>query len=140
MFLWYSVYKNNNIKPMNKRRKFLILIFILLLGGYIGYNYIYQDHRDIKTETSQFEITAPYLLERFKTNDAEALLNQTITVTGVITNLEEGAVTLDESVYASFSEKMSELKVNEKVQIKGRCIGYDELFEIVKLDQCSLLK
>lgn len=125
---------------MNKRRKFLILIFILLLGGYIGYNYIYQDHRDIKTETSQFEITAPYLLERFKTNDAEALLNQTITVTGVITNLEEGAVTLDESVYASFSEKMSELKVNEKVQIKGRCIGYDELFEIVKLDQCSLLK
>ncbi len=140
MFPWYSVYKNNNNKPMNKQRKFLILIFILLVGGYIGYNYIYQDHRDIKTETSQLEITAPYLLERFKTNDAEALLNQTITVTGVITNLEEGAVTLDESVYASFSEKMPELKINEKAQIKGRCIGYDELFEIVKLDQCSLLK
>ena len=125
---------------MSKQRKFLILILILLVGGYLGYNYIYQDHRDIKSETPQLEITAPYLLERFKTNDGAALLNKTITVTGVITSLEEGAVTLDESVYASFIEKMSELKVNEKLQIKGRCIGYDELFEIVKLDQCSLLK
>ncbi len=125
---------------MSKQRKFLILILILLVGGYLGYNYIYQDHRDIKSETPQLEITAPYLLERFKTNDGAALLNKTITVTGVITSLEEDAVTLDESVYASFIEKMSELKVNEKVQIKGRCIGYDELFNIVKLDQCSLLK
>ncbi|MBK5213298.1 MAG: hypothetical protein JJE55_06535 [Flavobacteriaceae bacterium] len=125
---------------MSKQRKFLILILILLVGGYLGYNYIYQDHRDIKSETPQLEITAPYLLERFKTNDGAALLNKTITVTGVITSLEEGAVTLDESVYASFIEKKSELKVNEKLQIKGRCIGYDELFEIVKLDQCSLLK
>ncbi len=124
---------------MSKQRKFLILIFILLVGGYIGYNYVYQDHRDIQSETSQIEITAPYLLERFKTNDGAALLNKTITVTGTITNMEEGAVTLDESVYASFSEQISELNTNDKVVIKGRCIGYDELFEIVKLDQCSLL-
>ncbi len=125
---------------MSKQRKFLILIVALLLVGYFGYNYVYQDHRDIKSETSQLEITGPDLLERFKTNDGEALLNETITVTGVITNVEDGAVTLDESVYASFSEKNPELKKDGIVKIKGRCIGYDELFEIVKLDQCSLIK
>jgi len=125
---------------MSKQRKFLIMILILLVGSYLAYNYIYQDHRDIKSETSQLEITAPYLLERFKTNDGDAILNKTITVTGTITNLEEGAVTLDESVYATFDENSSGLAIDEKVIIKGRCIGYDELFEIVKLDQCSIIK
>jgi uncharacterized membrane protein affecting hemolysin expression len=124
---------------MSKQRKILILI-VLLLVGYFGYNYIYQDHRDIKSETSQLEITAPYLLERFKTNDANSLLNKTISVTGVITNLEDGAITLDESVYATFNENISQVTTNEKIMIKGRCIGYDELFEIVKLDQCSIIK
>ncbi|HBC03364.1 MAG TPA: hypothetical protein DC015_03990 [Aequorivita sp.] len=67
-------------------------------------------------------------------------MNQTISVTGVITNLEDGAITLDESVYATFDENIPQLTTNEKIMIKGRCIGYDELFEIVKLDQCSLIK
>ena len=92
---------------MGKQRKFLILVLILVLIGFFGYKYLYQDHRDIKTETSQLEITAPYLLERFKKNDAEDLLNKTITVTGIVTDLEEGAITLEESVYASFNESFS---------------------------------
>lgn len=125
---------------MNKQKKFLILFILLLLVGYFGYNYLYQDHRDIKSETSQLEITAPYLLERFKTNDGNALLNKTISVSGVITNLEDRAITLDESVYAAFDENIQHLTTNENIIIKGRCIGYDELFEIVKLDQCSLIK
>lgn len=125
---------------MKKKRLFLILILLVVIGGFMVYNYMYQDHRDIQSETSQLEITAPYLLERFKTDDGASLLNKTITVTGTITSIEEGAVTLNESVYASFSEEIPELKANNKVAIKGRCIGYDELFEIVKLDQCTLIK
>lgn len=125
---------------MSKKSKFLILLVLLLLVGYFGYNYIYQDHRNIEAETSQLEITAPYLLERFKTNDGDALLNKTITVTGSITNVEDGAVTIDESVYATFSQNNPTLAVNDKIMVKGRCIGYDELFEIVKLDQCSIVK
>lgn len=124
---------------MSKQRKFLILIALLLLVGYFGYNYIYQDHRNIESETSQFEITAPYLLERFEKNDGDDLLNKTITVTGIITDVEMNAITLDESVYASFTENISDVNNNQKVKIKGRCIGYDELFGIVKLDQCSLI-
>jgi len=125
---------------MKKKRLFLILILLVVIGGFMVYNYMYQDHRDIQSETSQLEITAPYLLERFKTDDGASLLNKTITVTGTITAIEEGAVTLNESVYASFPEEIPELRANNKVAIKGRCIGYDELFEIVKLDQCSMIK
>ena len=51
---------------MTKRRRFLLLITLIVMGGYFGYNYMYKDHRDIKTEVSEIEIAAPYLLERFK--------------------------------------------------------------------------
>lgn len=125
---------------MKKPRKLLIFLVLLLVVGFFAYNYIYQDHRDISAEAPTLEITAPYLLERFKTNDADGLLNKTLSVTGLITGLEEGAITLDESVHATFLEKNTSLSKHEKVRIKGRCIGYDELFEIVKLDQCSLMK
>ncbi|MCG2419295.1 hypothetical protein K8089_09695 [Aequorivita sp. F47161] len=125
---------------MSKQRIFLIVLLLLAVVGYFGYNYVYQDHRNIKTETSQLEITAPYLLERFKTNDAEELLNKTITVTGEISNIEGDAITLEESVYASFDTMNTEVSVKDKVKIKGRCIGYDELFEIVKLDQSTVIK
>ena len=54
---------------MTQRRRFLLLISSLAMIGYFGYTYMYKDHRDIKTEVSEIEIVAPYLLERFKNDD-----------------------------------------------------------------------
>ena len=125
---------------IQKKYKILLILFLLMvIGGIVAYNYVYHDHRDIQDESSKLEIAADGLLNRFQNNEQD-LLNQTITVTGTVTKVEEGAVTLDESVYASFSEANKRPKLNESVRIKGRCIGYDELFGIVKLDQCSLQK
>jgi hypothetical protein len=125
---------------MIKRRRILLILTLSLLGAYFVYNYMYKEHRNIKTETSKIEIAAPYLLERFKTNDAESLLNTTITVIGVITNIEEGTITIDSSVHCAFNDKIIGLNINDSVKVKGRCIGYDDLFEVVKLDQCSIIK
>ena len=124
---------------MAKRRQFLILIVLLTLGGYFGYNYLYKDHRDIKTEVSEIEIAAPYLLERFKNNDGDDLLNRTITVTGKITQIESGAITIDSNVHCSFASELIGLENGNSIIVKGRCIGYDDLFEIVKLDQCTII-
>jgi hypothetical protein len=35
---------------------------------------------------------------------------------------------------------VNDFKNGDIVVIKGRCIGYDDLFEIVKLDQCIIIK
>jgi hypothetical protein len=125
---------------MAKRRRFLLLIALMALVGYFVYNYIYKDHRDIKTEVSEIEITAPYLLERFKKDDGKDLLNRTITVTGTITQVESAAITIDANVYCSFGNEVNGFKNGDLIAIKGRCIGYDDLFEIVKLDQCTIIK
>lgn len=125
---------------MQKRRRLIWAVLLLLLGSYFLYNYMYKDHRDISSETSHIEITAPYLVERFKSDDAASLLNSTITVSGLVTNIESGAITIDSDVYCSFDTEYSGINLNEAVKIKGRCIGYDDLLKIVKLDQCSIIK
>ena len=124
---------------MNKRQKIIIVISILILGGYFAYDYVYKDHRDIGTEESSLEIAATYLLERFKTGDGNDLLNRTITVSGTVTQLEKLSVTLNGSVYCSFASESFDAKSDKKLRIKGRCIGYDDLFDVVKLDQCIIL-
>lgn len=125
---------------MAKRRRFLLLITLIALVGYFGYNYMYKDHRDIKTEVSEIEIAAPYLLERFKKDDGKDLLNRTITVTGTITQIESAIITIDGNVHCSFGNQVNGFKNGDRIAIKGRCIGYDDLFEIVKLDQCTIIK
>lgn len=124
---------------MTKRRKFLLLVTLIALVGYYGYNYMYKDHRDIMAEVSEIEIAAPYLLERFKNNDGKDLLNRTITVTGTITQLESNAITIDSNVHCSFRSEVGGFINGDAIAIKGRCIGYDDLFEVVKLDQCLLI-
>jgi hypothetical protein len=125
---------------MTKRRTVFLSIILVALIGYFGYNYMYKDHRDIKTEISEIEIAAPYLLERFKKDDGKDLLNRTMTVTGTITQVESAAITIDSNVYCSFENNVDTVKNGDRIIIKGRCIGYDDLFEIVKLDQCTIIK
>ncbi len=126
---------------MSRRgKKLLIAVLLLAVAGYFGYNYLYQDHRDIQSEESALEISSSDLLDMFKANDTPEILNGTITVTGTITQTEANAVVLDESVHCTFAEGLDGLSVGSSVKIKGRCIGYDDLFEIVKLDQSSVLK
>lgn len=125
---------------MNKRKRLLFAVLLLLAGGYFAYNYMYKEHRDISSEASKLEISAPYLLERYKTDDAAELLNTTISVNGVISQVEEGAITLDSGVHCSLMDGSTGLVEGSKITVKGRCIGYDDLFEIVKLDQCTIIK
>lgn len=123
-----------------RRRKLLWAIFLVAIGAYFIYGYIYKDHRDIQAEAPTMELTGEELLQKFQNGEGNDLLNKTISVSGEVTLLEESAVTIANSVYASFITLPSEIKAGESYVIKGRCIGYDDLFEVVKIDQCSLSK
>ena len=47
---------------------------------------------------------------------------------------------LENTVFCLFTQKTKEKLINNKVTVKGKCIGYDELFQEVKLDQCTINK
>jgi len=128
-----------------KKFKWPLVLFVLLLLSYFGYNYIYQGHRNIEQETAQHVITSKDLIAEFKTDAVLAetkYLNKTIEVSGIISEVTATEITLDDYIFSTFKESLdrNESKINETIIIKGRCIGYDDLLEQIKLDQCTIKK
>jgi len=121
-----------------KARIGLFAIAVLVVVAIIGYQYAYQDHRDIATEEAVMVVSAEELKQLFLDEKGQEALNKTVSVSGIITEKEEGALTLDNAVYCVLSIKADSMEVGTAVTAKGRCIGYDDLFELVKLDQTTL--
>ncbi|MDO5977691.1 OB-fold protein [Flavivirga spongiicola] len=120
----------------------IILIFITLVVVF-GYNYIYQDHRNIETEQATFSLSANEISAEFSKNleaSEKKYLNKTVEIYGLITELNTMDLTLNDNVYCAFSTPFNtSYNIDSEIKIKGRCIGYDDLLEQVKLDQCSIV-
>jgi hypothetical protein len=125
---------------MKKKVKIFIILVLVSLGAYFVYNYMYQDHRDIKEEKAVVSISASELVTYFNENNSEKVLNKTVQVSGVITEIDDKNITLDDKVQCSFDSELNNLNLNETITVKGRCIGFDELFEVAKMDQSSIIK
>lgn len=128
-----------------KRNKILIILILTVIVGYLVYSYIYKSHRDIASEKESFTVTADQIHSEFKTDEKSAnekYLDKTIDVTGTVSSLDaaENTIVLDEKMFAIFKDKLPpELKVQSKAKIKGRFMGYDDLVEEMKIDQCVLV-
>ncbi|MEZ4857908.1 MAG: hypothetical protein R2781_03785 [Flavobacteriaceae bacterium] len=121
-----------------KKRNFLIAFLVIVAGAYTGYKYLYKSHRNIEAEVALLKVEAKQLVAMLLSDNSQGILNKTVEVTGIITEIENQSITLDEAIQCTFSQLPKGLELNKKVTIKGRCIGYDDLFELAKLDQCSL--
>lgn len=121
------------------RSRILIAVVLLSLGAYFGYNYLYQEHRDIQTEAAFLETNSDELIRLFQETNTPEVLNQTVQITGIVTQIEGDGITLDDKVHCSFPTSQFKVRVGEEAIVKGRCIGYDDLFEIVKLDQSAII-
>ncbi|MBJ6367092.1 OB-fold protein [Snuella sedimenti] len=120
------------------------IIFVIILIAVIGYNYIYQDHRDIETETPAYDVTSTILINNFINNATDSekkYLNKTVEVSGNISEINATDLTLNDVVFCLFSTPINKttIQLGSQIKIKGRVIGYDDLLEQVKLDQCSIL-
>ncbi len=125
------------------KKRLWIILLIVIIGGFLGYNYIYQDHRDIDAETPEFTVTSQAIATEFSNDAATAetkYLNKTIMVSGNITEVNAKDITINNTLFCNLNEgyETTNFKINDNITIKGRCIGYDDLLEQVKLDQCSI--
>lgn len=124
-----------------KKRSFIILLLLGVIA--VGlYKYIYKNHRDIASEASAFIVSSHQLSTEFIQDAITAetkYLNKTIEITGVISDVEQHSLTLNDKVFCQFAEQLSAIKTDEYLKIKGRVIGYDDLLEQVKLDQCHII-
>lgn len=121
-------------------KKWIIILAILFIA-FLVYKYIYKEHRNIQNERSEFVLNAKTLVDEFQIDPTKAeskYLNKTITVSGSVSELNKKELTIDDKVFCLFNESITNIILNQNIKIKGRFIGYDDLLEQVKLDQCSI--
>ena len=126
---------------MWKKTLYLLLFFCFVVVITATFKYMYRPHKDIQASKASFVVTATELSAAFA-NESELAtqkyLNKTLEVSGTISELNTESLLLDNLVFCYLSQPY-ENTVLQPITIKGRCIGYDELLEIVKLDQCSIV-
>jgi len=125
----------------------ILYIFILIVCVVLAtatYFYLYQNHRDVSREQVSYTVDVASLTNEFLSDENAAnkkYLDKTILIKGNITmvSYEENAIVLDNKVFATFAAEVpSNLNASESVKVKGRFLGYDDLLEQLKIDQCTI--
>lgn len=103
--------------------------------------YLNKSHRDIRREQAVSQFQSNDLLSLFIYDEVLAskhYLDQTIEVKGIVTEIKYKFLTLDDKIYCKFVDTIPQNLLYTNLKVKGRCIGFDELLEQIKLDQCTL--
>ena len=124
-------------------RIFIPLLVTSIAVVYYTYN---KPHRDFNKSPSQFTVESKKLISFYKNNLKEAnskYLDKIILITGVITDFEKDIIILDNGIVCTLdsSQKIDDqIYTGSEISIKGRCIGYDDLFEEVRVDHSFIIK
>lgn len=131
---------------MKKNKIVLGLVILLLLvsgGSYLYYGVLFKTSRNIESEEPIFTISAERLIQDYNTNQKKAdskYLNKTIQIEGIVSSETDSTLVLHNTVFCLLNHPQKNKLTKKNVIIKGKCIGYDELFEEIKLDQCTIIK
>ena len=128
---------------LKRRLKILGIIALVILVSFFSIRYYVYNagRRDIQSEETAFAVSSEAIVTEFSSNATASnkkYLEKTIAVSGVITSIKGEEVILDNSVNCNFLTASKSLKKNQKLTIKGRVVGYDDLLGEVRLDQCNL--
>ncbi|MGC6430510.1 MAG: hypothetical protein ACON5F_05670 [Jejuia sp.] len=127
---------------MKKKASYIIAITTIVLGitGYTIYGYMYKAHRDIASEGIDYNLTSDYLQKAMRVDStSKKIIDRVIQTEGVITSIEQNSVVINDAIQVNFTKTdISNLQPQTKLTIKGRCVGYDDLLELVKIDQAII--
>ena len=131
------------IKMKFIKKYFPLLIILLAIAVYFVWN---KPHKDYSTMRTDITISSLNFINEFKANSTlatEKYLNQIIFVTGNTTDKLTKSVVIDNGIVCtldSSSLKALELiQINNEASIKGRFVGFDDLFEEIRLDHCFIM-
>ena len=125
-------------------KKYLPPLFILLL--IIVYAVWNQPHKNYSNTKPNITIDSSNFINEFKTNSTlatEKYLNQVILVNGNVTDRLTKSVVLNNGIVCTLDslslKALKLIQINNEVFIKGRFVGFDDLFEEIRLDHCFIM-
>jgi Sec7-like guanine-nucleotide exchange factor len=126
---------------LSKKSK-LILVFIVIgiTISFMAYKYVMKSPEKIETKEVFFDGLAFNFLTKVQ-EDVTVWQNKVVNIKGEITTIDSKGITLENQIYCQFREDVnfSSLKIDTQIILKGRVIGYDDLLEEIKLDQCIII-
>ncbi|WP_299678763.1 hypothetical protein [uncultured Tenacibaculum sp.] len=126
---------------LKKNKKLLITLSLIAIVGFGTYSYVFQKPQEVSEIKPSFEGSSKEFITQNGTNISE-WNSKIIQITGTISTINDEGVVIDENVFCQFSENqnLNTLKENQTITIKGMVIGYDDLLNELKLNQCTLKK
>ncbi len=135
------MFQNNKIQLT---KKYLPPLFILLL--IIVYAVWNKPHKNYSNTKPNITIDSSNFINEFKTNSTlatEKYLNQVILVNGNVTDRLTKSVVLNNEIVCTLDSSslkaLGLIQINNEVSIKGRFVGFDDLFEEIRLDHCFIM-
>ena len=124
------------------KTKGFILAIIVIIIGYLSYNYMYQEHRNVMEEKASFSMSSIRLYSIFNNTSTEShreYLNKIIEFDGLVNSINEGLLVIKPNIVCKLDSNFSiaNLNIGDTLILKGRCIGFDDLFMEVKMDNVS---
>lgn len=127
------------------KKGIIIILAIAVLGGIGAYFYVFhKPHRDPSAEAATFQIMSVEIAQEFGNNEAaatEKYLDKVVEVKGTVLEVDGSTVILDNVVSCAGAtvEAFNGVQEGDELVVKGRVIGFDDLFGEVKLDNCVKL-
>ncbi|GMN09035.1 hypothetical protein MTsPCn9_05090 [Croceitalea sp. MTPC9] len=120
------------------------IVLMVMAGAIINKKVINPEHREISEEKTDFTISAENLQFHFANDPGKATkkyMDRVVEISGNITEVEANSMVMSNRVQVDFLDSLnSQLNIDGNVTIKGRCVGFDELLLMVKIDQATILK
>ena len=131
------------IKMKFIKKYFPLLIILLAIAVYFVWN---KPHKDYSTMSTDITISSLNFINEFKANSTlatEKYLNQIIFVSGNTTDKLTKSVVLDNGIVCTLDSSSLKalrlIQINNEISIKGRFVGFDDLFEEIRLDHCFIM-
>ena len=135
------MFQDNKIQLI---KKYLPLVFIVLL--IIVYAVWNKPHKNYSNTKPSITIDSSNFINEFKTNSTlatEKYLNRVILVNGNVTDRLTKSVVLNNGIVCTLDSSslkaLGLIQINNEVSIKGRFVGFDDLFEEIRLDHCFIM-
>jgi hypothetical protein len=125
---------------MKKSRIIALVLLLSVVVGVSAFNYVmHGGGRNLLKEETNFSVSSNDLAKEFSTNTNLAnakYLEKAVAVKGIVADVNNNVITLDNGIVCTLQTANNAIKKNQVVTIKGRVVGYDDLMEEIKLDQC----
>tara|TARA_B110000914_G_scaffold51891_1_gene44643 strand:+ start:269 stop:655 length:387 start_codon:yes stop_codon:yes gene_type:complete len=123
---------------LKKYKLALIIVCLLLVGGFALTSYVYQNEEPMSEKSISFKGNISGFIK--------ASLNErsVVVLKARVTSVRLGGVQLEKVVSIQYNENenlnFENINVGDIIVIKGGYLGYDDLFEEYKLINCIILK